>query len=84
MERSSLTLFINNGWYLPAVSGGDVHVMEVAARWARVRDVAVAMPGWAYHHQRARLEVAHQDHRVPDRLAVDDGGRGSDHHAHSG
>jgi glycosyltransferase involved in cell wall biosynthesis len=56
MERSTPTLFINNGWYLPAVSGGDVHVMEVAARWARVRDVAVAMPGWAYHRERARLE----------------------------
>lgn len=56
MQRSSLTLFINNGWYLPAVSGGDIHVMEVAARWGRVRDVAIAMPGWAYRRQHARLD----------------------------
>jgi glycosyltransferase involved in cell wall biosynthesis len=56
MERSSLTLFINNGWYLPAVSGGDVHVMAVAARWGRVRDVAIAMPGWAYRRHRERLD----------------------------
>jgi glycosyltransferase involved in cell wall biosynthesis len=55
MERSSPIVFISNGWYLPAISGGDVHVMEVAARWGRVRDVAVAMPGWAYRRHLARL-----------------------------
>jgi glycosyltransferase involved in cell wall biosynthesis len=56
MEPSRPILFINNGWYLPAISGGDVHVMEVAARWGRVREVAIAMPGWAYRRHRERLD----------------------------
>jgi glycosyltransferase involved in cell wall biosynthesis len=55
MDRTSLTLFINNGWYLQALSGGDLHVMEVAARWAQVRDVGIAMPGWAYRLHAQRL-----------------------------
>jgi len=56
MERSDVTLFINNGWYLPALSGGDLHVMEVAARWGRVRSVSIAMPGWAYRLHSDRLD----------------------------
>jgi glycosyltransferase involved in cell wall biosynthesis len=55
-ERSGLTVFINNGWYLPALSGGDLHVMQVAARWAQVRSVGIAMPGWAYRLHSRRLE----------------------------
>jgi glycosyltransferase involved in cell wall biosynthesis len=56
MKRAGPILFINNGWYLPAFSGGDLHVMEVAARWARVRDVTIAMPGWAYRLHATRLD----------------------------
>ena len=56
MERSGLTLFINNGWYLPALSGGDLHVMEVATRWAQTRSVGIAMPGWAYRLHSERLD----------------------------
>ena len=48
-------VFINNGWYLPGISGGDVHVMEVAARWARALNVTIAMPGWAYRREAKRL-----------------------------
>jgi glycosyltransferase involved in cell wall biosynthesis len=55
MDRPGPAVFINNGWYLPALSGGDLHVMEVAARWAQVRRVGIAMPGWAYRLHSQRL-----------------------------
>jgi glycosyltransferase involved in cell wall biosynthesis len=43
-----MILFINNGWWYAAMSGGDLHIVEVAARWARRLKVAIAMPRWAY------------------------------------
>jgi glycosyltransferase involved in cell wall biosynthesis len=55
MERPGPAVFINNGWYLPALSGGDLHVMEVAAHWAQVRRVGIAMPEWAYRLHARRL-----------------------------
>jgi glycosyltransferase involved in cell wall biosynthesis len=43
-----MILFINNGWWYAAMSGGDLHIVEVAARWAKRFTVAIAMPRWAY------------------------------------
>ncbi|HEV3231589.1 MAG TPA: glycosyltransferase family 4 protein, partial [Candidatus Dormibacteraeota bacterium] len=49
-----MILFFNNGWYLP-MSGGDLHVLEMARSWARSRDVGIAMPRWAYRLNTKRL-----------------------------
>lgn len=51
-----MVLFINNGWYYAGLSGGDLHVIEVAAHWARRREVGIAMPAWAYRLQSERLK----------------------------
>jgi glycosyltransferase involved in cell wall biosynthesis len=50
-----LILFVSNGWWYRAMSGGDLHVIEVASRWARRLPVEIAMPAWAYRHHADRL-----------------------------
>lgn len=50
-----MILFVNNGWAYRGISGGDLHVIEVASRWSHIQAIGIAMPQWAYQLHAERL-----------------------------